>query len=200
MRYLLVMLLVLAGCTQPVAPSPSTSSSTTTTSAAPPTPSPSPVCTPMGGTPRACSPEEFEKTEKQNRLTDEAIALYRRWTKESTRLYRAGGTDKPTKEMLATTAGDFRSSALGVFQELRGARVRAVSGEVKIIRIGVDSQVAETPESVALRACMDGRSLIFQRNGKTVRTGIIFAEYFVARVVEKDLRLWSVSSEVLEAC
>lgn len=200
MRYLLVMLLLLAGCTQPVAPSPSSSSSSTTTSAAPPTPTPSPVCSPTGGTPRACSPEEVEKTEKQNRLTEEAIALYRRWTKESTRLYRAGGTDKPTKEMLATTAGEFRNSALEVFQELRAARVKAVSGEVKIVKIGVDHRVAQTSESVAISACMDGRSLTFQRDGKTVRRGIVFAEHFVARLVERELRLWTVSSEVLKEC
>ena len=200
MRYLLVMLLVLAGCTQPVAPSPSSSSSSTTTSAVPPTPTPSPVCTPMGGTPRACSPEEFEKTEKQNRLTDEAIALYRRWTKESTRLYRAGGTDKPTKEMLATTAGAFRGSVLGIFQDIRAAQIRAASGEIRIVDIGADPGASSVAGGAQIVACMDSRSFRFERKGKPVRNGIFFKEYVVAKLVRGELRLWDVSSEVVESC
>lgn len=198
MRYLLVILLVLAGCTQPVTPSPSPSSSTP--SVEPPTPTPSPVCSPMGGTPRPCSAEEFEKTQEQNRLTEEAIALYRRWTKESTRLYRAGGTSKPTKEMLATTAGDFRSSALGVYRGVKASGVKATSGTIEIVRIGVDSTVVVTPGEAAISACMDGTSLWFERAGRKIRRGIIFAEYFVAKVIDRQLRLWKVSSEVLEKC
>lgn len=200
MRYLLVMLLLLAGCTQPVAPSPSSSSSSTTTSAAPPTPTPSPVCSPTGGTPRACSPEEVEKTEKQNRLTEEAIALYRRWTKESTRLYRAGGTDKPTKEMLATTAGEFQGSVLGIFQDIKSAHIRAVAGEIIIVSIGPHSGTAPAAGSTGIVACMDSRSLKFERGGKPIRDGILFKEYVVAKLIKEELRLWDVSSEVVKSC
>lgn len=199
MRYLVGMLLVvLVGCTQPVTPSPS--SSAIGPPSLPPTPSASPTCSPMGGTPRPCSPEEYQKTEEQNRLTEEAIALYRRWIAESTRLYRTGGTDKPTKEMLATTAGKFRGSVLGIFQDLRAAGVHAASGEVRVETIGPDWNADVPPDGVAITACLDARSLRFQRNGKSIRNGTIAVEDVVAKKVDGHLRLWSARSGEVESC
>lgn len=202
MRYLVgLLLVVLVGCTQPVTPSPSSSAIGPPSSpSAPPSPSASPTCSPMGGTPRPCSPEEFEKTEEQTRLTEEAIALYRRWIKESTRLYRAGGTDKPTKEMLATTAGKFRGSVLGIFQDLRAAGVRAASGEVRVESIGPDLNADAPPDGVAITACLDARSLKFQRNGKPIRNGTLAVEDVVAKKVDGQLRLWSARSGEVESC
>lgn len=202
MRYLVgLLLVVLVGCTQPVTPSPSSSAIGPPSSpSAPPSPSASPTCSPMGGTPRPCSPEEFRKTEEQNRLTEEAIALYRRWTKESTRLYRAGGTSKPTKEMLAITAGDFRGSVLGIFQDIKAARIRAASGEIKVVEIGPDPEARSGAGSVGIVACLDSRSFKFVRNGKPIRDGILFREYVVAKPVNGELRLWDVSSEVVKSC
>lgn len=200
MRYLLAWVLLLVGCTQTVAPSVSPSSQLS-----PPVGSvvpsvPSPTCSPIGGEPRPCSAEEFAKTQEQNKLTEEAIALYRRWTKESTRLYRAGGTTKATPEMLATTAGNFRGSVLGIFQDLKAARAQAVSGEVKVIAIGPDPGAASTPGAAAIRACLDARSLKFHRNGKFMRDGVMFVEYVVAKPVNGELRLWSASSEGVTKC
>lgn len=201
MKYLLVLLLLLAGCTQTVSPSSSPSTQAPSApSAESSTPSASPTCSPMGGTPSPCSAEEYRKVEEQNRLTEEAIALYRRWTKESTRLYRAGGTNKATPEMLATTAGDFLASVLGIFQDLKAARARAISGEVKIASIGPDLDAQVTPGSTAIIACLDARSLKFHKNGKFLRSGVMFVEYFVAKPVKGELRLWSASSEGVTRC
>ncbi|MFT4295730.1 MAG: hypothetical protein QM582_09995 [Micropruina sp.] len=199
MRYLIVLLVVLAGCTQPVAPS---SSPSVVVSGPPSVPSatPSPTCSPMGGTPTPCSQAEYEKTQEQNRLTEEAIALYRRWTKESTRLYRAGGTNKVTPEMKATTAGDFQKSALGVFQDLRAAGAKAVSGAIEIVTIGPNLGASAPLGSVAITACMDARSLKFENNGKHIRDGIAFIEYVVAKPIKGELMLWEASSEVVEGC
>lgn len=199
MRCLVVMLLlVLVGCTQPVSPPPS--SPTVAPSSPSVSPTPTPTCSPMGGTPRPCSREEYQKVEEQNRLTEEAIALYRRWTKESTRLYRAGGTDEPTKEMLATTAGEFRGSVLGIFQDIKAAQIRAVSGEIKIVEIGPESGSSPTGSRVAIAACLDSRSFRFERKKKAIRDGIIFKEYVVARLIKGEMRLWDVSSEVVQSC
>lgn len=202
MRCLVVMLLlVLVGCTQPVSPPPSSSAIGPPSSAsAQPSPSGSPTCSPMGGTPRPCSSEEYQKTEEKYRLTEEAIALYRRWTKESTRLYRVGGTEKPTKEMLATTAGDFQKSALGVFRNLKAAGVRAAAGQVKAVAIGPNLDVHVDDGEVAIVACMDSRSLKFVRNGKVIRRGALFVEYVVASPVQGGLRLTSVSSGGVTKC
>lgn len=202
MKYLVgLLLVVLVGCTQPVEPSPSSSAIGPPPSvSAPSSPSASPTCSPMGGTPQPCSPEDYQKTEEQNRLTEEAIALYRRWIKESTRLYRAGGTDKPTKEMLAITAGDFRGSVLGVFQDIRAAQVRAVKGEVKIVTVGPDSEPSKEPESASIKACLDARSLSFVRNGKHIRDGAMFFERVVAKRIDGKLMLWSARSGSVDTC
>ncbi len=201
MKYLLALLLLLTGCTQTVAPSVGpTSQSPSASSSETATPSATPICSPMGGTPVPCSAEEYQKVEEQNRLTEEAIALYRRWTKESTRLYRAGGTNKATPEMLATTAGEFRGSVLGIFQDLKAARTRAVSGEVKIVKIGPDVQVEETQGNVAITACLDARSLRFERDGKSIGSGVMAEEDVVAKLDSGQLRLWSVSSGEVKAC
>lgn len=201
MRYLVgLLLVVLVGCTQPVTPSPSSSAAGPPSPSMPPSPSASPTCSPMGGTPRPCSPEEYQKTEEQNRLTEEAIALYRRWTKESTRLYRAGGTDKPTKEMLAITAGDFRGSVLGIFQDIKAAQVRALKGEVKVITIGPDGESPKDIKDVSIKACLDSRSLRFFRNGKHIRDGAMFFERVVARRIDGKLMLWSARSGSVDTC
>lgn len=197
MKYLLVLVLLLVGCTQTVAPSASPSVQPTPSMA---TPSAQLTCAPMGGTPYPCSADEFQKVQEQNRLTEEAIALYRRWTKESTRLYRTGGTDKPTPEMLATTAGEFRASVLSIFQEVKAARTKAKSGEVRIVTIQPDLEAKETAGAVEIKACLDARSLRFYRGGKYLRDGVMFVEYFVAKPVAGELRLWSASSEGVDEC
>lgn len=197
MKYLLVLVLLLVGCTQTVAPSASPSVQPTPSMA---TPSAQPTCAPVGGTPYPCSADEFQKVQEQNRLTEEAIALYRRWSKESTRPYRAGGTNKPTPEMRATTAGEFRASALGVFQDIKAARARAVSGELKIVNIGPDLKAKPARGSVAITTCVDAHSLKFYRDGKKLRNGANFSEDVVARLVDGKLKLWSAYSEGTTSC
>ncbi len=202
MRYLVgLLLVVLVGCTQPVTPSPSSSAIGPPSSPSmPSSPSANPTCSPMGGTPRPCSPEEFQKTEEQNRLTEEAIALYRRWIAESTRLYRAGGTDKPTKEMRSILAGEALQSGLAVFQDLKQSKATAISGELKLLKSGADLDVSAPTGGVAISTCVDGRSLVFQRNGKPISKGPLFAEHVVAKPVDGRLLLWSVSSELVKSC
>lgn len=206
MKYLLVLVLLLVGCTQTVTPtgSPNASASPggqpSASSVEPGSPNATPTCSPMGGTPFACTPDEYEKVEEQNRLTEEAIALYRRWTKESTRLYRAGGTNKATAEMKAIMAGDALKSGLGIFQDVKATRARAKSGEVKIVTIGPDSAAATAGGEVAIRACLDARSLAFYRDGKKLRNGVMFSENVVARVVSGNLKLWSATSQGVTSC
>lgn len=197
MKYLLVLVLLLVGCTQAVAPSVSQSAQPTPSTA---TPTAEPTCAPMGGTPYPCSAEEYQRIQEQNQLTEEAIALYRRWTKESTRLYRAGGTSKPTPEMLAIMAGDALKSGLGIFQDLKAAQARAVSGEVEIVRIGPDPSRQVQPGSVAIVACMDGRSLKFESKGKRVSSGALYMEYVTSAPVDGKLRMVSAASEGVKSC
>ena len=199
MKYLLVLVLLLVGCTQTVAPSTSQSAQPTPPSASPSTPSADPMCSPMGGTPYPCSAEEYRKVQEQNGLTEEAIALYRRWTKESTRLYRAGGTTKVTPEMLATTAGDFQKSALGIFRRLKSKGIRATEGRIDLVQIGPNSEPVDAG-NVAIQTCIDGTSLRFRAGSKVLGRGTIAKEYVVAKPVSGQLKLWSIESEVVSSC
>ena len=74
MRYLLVGLLLLAGCSPTQVPTDSPSavapSGVTTT----PTPEPTPTCSPIGGTPSPCSADEYAKVEAQNKAQNDALA------------------------------------------------------------------------------------------------------------------------------
>lgn len=136
MRYLLVGLLFLAGCSPSVAPSQSPPVGSSSAPSVAGSASPSPTCSPIGGMAAPCSPDEYAKVEAQNKLVNEAIAVYKRWTKERTRLYRTGGTNTVTPEMSATTAGEAQSSALGIFKDLKAAGVRAQSGSLRVIAAG----------------------------------------------------------------
>ena len=200
MRYLLVGLLLLAGCSPTQVPTDSPSavapSGVTTT----PTPEPTPTCSPIGGTPSPCSPDEYAKVEAQNKLVNEAIAVYKRWTKERTRLYRTGGTNTVTPEMSATTAGEAQSSALGIFKDLKAAGVRAQSGSLRVIAVGPIVAEGTPSDGVVIRACVDGTSLKFVREGKSVNTGVKFEEDITFRSINGGLRMWSVASESVKSC
>ncbi len=199
MRYLLVGLLLLAGCSPTQVPTDSPSavapSGVTTT----PTPEPTPTCSPIGGTPSPCSPDEYAKVEAQNKLVNEAIAVYKRWLKESNRLHRVGGTLRVTTEMEATTAGEAQRSALAIFGNLRRGGVRAVSGSAKLVTIG-PRDVDVEPGQVALQTCVDASSFKFVANGKTVRRGFETTEELLLEPVEGQLKISSVSARVAKSC
>lgn len=199
MRYLLVGLLLLAGCSPTQVPTDSPSavapSGVTTT----PTPEPTPTCSPIGGTPSPCSPDEYAKVEAQNKLVNEAIAVYRRWNKESNRLYRVGGTTSVTPEMAATTAGESQKSVLAIFQDARAAGIRATSGAIRIVRIEPHGTTEERG-GVALRACIDGSSLTFEKDGKRIGTGSLATEDLVMKPVDGQMKMWSARSWKVKSC
>lgn len=200
MRYLLVGLLFLAGCSPSVAPSQSPPVDSSSVPSVAGSASPSPTCSPIGGTAAPCSPDEYARVEAQNKLVNEAIAVYKRWTKESNRLYRTGGTQKLTPEMRETTAGEFQKSALGVFLDLRSAGIRAVSGELKILSILPTQGSEPSTSGVAITACVDGRSQKFEQRGRKFRNGVIFEEDIVVKTIGGQMRLWSAMSGEVEKC
>lgn len=197
MRYLLVGLLFLAGCSPSVAPSQSPPVGNSSAPSVAGSASPSPTCSPIGGTAAPCSPDEYARVEAQNKLVNEAIAVYRRWEKESNRLYRAGGTTKATPEMTATTTGAFQKSVLSIFSDVKRSGIRAVSGQVIIANLVASPTLSN---EVMISVCRDGRSLKFERSGKAISQGVIAAEDIAARRIDGVVKLWSVKSEVVKSC
>lgn len=200
MRYLLVGLLFLAGCSPSVAPSQSPPVGSSSAPSVAGSASPSPTCSPIGGMAAPCSPDEYAKVEAQNKLVNEAIAVYRRWTKENSRLYRVGGTRNITPEMEVTTAGEFRKSALLTFSDIKAAGIRAVSGDIKIVSIGPDLGVEDVTGQAAIVACLDGRSMRLEQRGRAFRAGVTFVEHVVAKTIDGDMKLWAVRSSEVKSC
>ena len=199
MRYLLVGLLFLAGCSPSVAPSQSPPVGNSSAPSVAGSASPSPTCSPIGGTAAPCSPDEYARVEAQNKLVNEAIAVYRRWNKESSRLYRVGGTTSVTPEMAATTAGESQKSVLAIFQDARAAGIRATSGAIRIVRIEPHGTTEERG-GVALRACIDGSSLTFEKDGKRIGTGSLATEDLVMKPVDGQMKMWSARSWKVKSC
>ncbi len=199
MRYLLVGLLFLAGCSPSVAPSQSPPVGSSSAPSVAGSASPSPTCSPIGGMAAPCSPDEYAKVEAQNKLVNEAIAVYRRWNKESNRLYRAGGTLKVTPEMEATTTDQAQKSALALFRDLRAGGVRAVSGSAKLVSIGPRDAEVKAGE-VALKTCVDGTSFRFAASGKTISRGVVATEQLLLKPVDGQLKLSWVRAVKAEKC
>jgi hypothetical protein len=119
--------------------------------------------------------------------------VYRRWIKEANRLYLAGGTLTPTDEMKATLSDVALDSAQIIFADMKRTGVRAIQGEVKIVSI--TPTTPKTAGTATFDACSDGRTLVFQRKGKTISRGTFADESFVAKHVAGAIKLIDVSSE-----
>ena len=180
-------LAVLTACT-PTSPTPSPVTSSPSVSASP-SATPSPTCSLGSATPKPCTTKKFE----QEQFTAEAMDVYRRWIKEANRLYLAGGTLTPTDEMKATIADVVMDSAMNGFADMKRAGVRAVSGEVKIVAITPTK--AKSDGTASFNACSDGRSLVFQRKGKTISRGTFADEDYVAKRIDGSIKLVDVMSE-----
>lgn len=180
-------LAVLTACT-PTNPTPSPVSSSTSVVASP-SATPSPTCSLGVATPKPCTTKEFE----QEQFTAEAMDVYRRWIKEANRLYLAGGTLTPTDEMKATLSDVALDSAQIIFADMKRTGVRAIQGEVKIVSI--TPTTPKTAGTATFDACSDGRTLVFQRKGKTISRGTFADESFVAKHVAGAIKLIDVSSE-----
>ena len=125
--------------------------------------------------------------------------MYRRWNKESNRLYRAGGTLKVTPEMEATTTDQAQKSALALFRDLRAGGVRAVSGSAKLVSIGPRDAEVKAGE-VALKTCVDGTSFRFAASGKTISRGVVATEQLLLKPVDGQLKLSWVRAVKAEKC
>ena len=98
------------------------------------------------------------------RLDQEAAEnAYRTAAKEVGRLAMAGGATKPTKILLATTAGDYLEVQIGGLKYLKKHGLRAD----RPVRSTVVANGGWTPTQIGLTACEDASQVrLLKKNGK----------------------------------
>jgi len=155
---ILIAALLLAGCTQ----TPVTSPTTGAPSSAAPTPTY--TCSPAGGTPAPCSKEEYDKAQAENALIAEAEAVYRKYFDENVRIFKAGGSSKPTRVLSQTTTGTFLDQAMQDYRDVKKANLRG-TGQAKIKILKPRMDVQKDGSIAALDVCTDATALVFKHKG-----------------------------------
>lgn len=123
-----------------------------------PTPDPTPTAT--------SAPVETAQ-ERQMRLDEEAAEkAYLAADKEVGRLAMAGGATKPTKILLATTAGTYLKVQIGDLTYLKENGLRAD----RPVRSTVVADGGWTPTKIGLTACVDATKVrLLKKNGKELK-------------------------------
>jgi hypothetical protein len=162
---------------------------------------PSWSCTPVaGGTPYACYEHQYQQTSAQNKLYEEAEAVYRKLNAEDERIYRAGGVKEPTPVIEESYTESMLTSAMADYIELANSRTRMVRGEFKIAWI--KRVLEQTNGSVAvLTVCSDISDVWLKTgDGKERSLGQDGMEtlYFVPSA--PTLRIANATSEWVKSC
>jgi hypothetical protein len=132
---------------------------------------PSWSCTPVaGGTPYACYEHQYQQTSAQNKLYEEAEAVYRKFNAEDERIYRAGGVKEPTPTLLETATDAALESVMSNYKDLLGDHTRLVSGHFGIAWIRRLENLVKNGSEATLEACIDMSGARLQSKGGAPRT------------------------------
>lgn len=195
MKYLLVLVLLLVGCTQAVTPSSSPSGPSSAT------PESSPTCSPAGGEPRPCTPGEYADIEDQNRLIAQAEAVYRAYWKENVRLQKAGGTKSQTPALKRVLAQPALDQAMEVYRELKSDGARAVGGTWKLLKLTPQPTRTVEGSVTSLSVCWRtvGVSFVTARDKFPSGTVTVVESAFFKHVGH-ELMLFHVTSKKVSKC
>lgn len=182
--------LALTGCGTPSA---STSPSPT------PTEYPTFTCTASDGSPVPCYRSEYDRMEKGRADSAVAVQVYQRFYNESVRLWRVGGTDKATAELVATTGGDYLNAQLTHFKQLKQSKA-VVTGEFKLVKLAAVGGATQRGYEAAVVACVDA-------SGATITTeqgankGIIYRETaYLKRGTDGTMRIMAATGAQVSQC
>ncbi len=188
--------LALAGCSRPA---PSTSPEPTTDESPP---AASYLCTPEGGgAPTPCTPEQFTEQERMTVLYGEAEKVFRKWFGEKARLFRAGGTDRATPIMVATTGGPYQAAELLILKDFAAKGLRAEGGDIKLAKVSRAPGAASYGYEVALTVCIDARSVeIVQQDKPSGKQGSATAGTVYFKRDGDQLKAWDAQEKVVKSC
>lgn len=168
-----------------------------------PTPSPDPTyrCTPeAGGDEFECSDLQHQEMLAKDELYAEAEAVYRRYVAEDLRILRMGGVNEPTKELLATTTGDFLKQAMNEYRDNRRNKVVARGGARKVIRVGRLPGESIGGSSVAIATCADASSVKIFKDGKYLYAGQNLDEYIYLNQTDQGLKIGAAAGKKVKSC
>lgn len=194
MKYLLVLVLLLVGCTQTVTPSSSPAGPSSAT------PEPSPTCSPAGGEARPCTPEEYADVEEQNRLIAQAEAVYRAYWKENVRLQKAGGTKSPTPALKRVLAQPALDQAMKVYRNLKSNKARAVGGTWKLLWITPRPTRVREGSVMTLDVCWRAKGVVFVTPREKLGGSVTAVETNYFRQVGGELKIFQSSFREVAKC
>lgn len=186
-----VSLCALVGCSTP---SPATSPPSVATVV------PSYECTPeAGGSPRPCSEAEHADMVRMDALYAKAEALYRLYFQEEVRQDREGSAAAATPPFLAALTGDLLKQTVQLHRE-NARKAITGRGEQRLVWLKRSPGVRVSDAVVAVSACRDASAVTIFQGSKKIAKGIIGVETAYGRLVDGELRLFSVDSKVVSSC
>jgi hypothetical protein len=182
-------LLVCAGCVPTTPPGPL------------PQATPSWSCTPVaGGTPYPCYEHDYQEAAAQNKLYDQAEAVFRKFIAEDERIQRAGGVERPTAILDETLTGEALASVMANYADLMSDGTKMVGGEFRVVSVQrlLPSQASSV---AALRVCLDLSEVELKAFGqKSYRLDEDGVETFYFMNVGTALKIGEATSKWVESC
>ncbi|MBN9107049.1 MAG: hypothetical protein J0I14_18845 [Propionibacteriaceae bacterium] len=144
---------------------------------------PSWSCTPVaGGTPYACYEHQYQQTSAQNKLYEEAEAVYRKYHAEDERIFRLGGLTEPSQVLLETTTDAYLREAMAEYRGLKENHGGLIKGTYGIAWLKPLPDTIRAGFVATLEVCTDVSEATFRgEGGKPYQIGEDNAErlYFV---------------------
>ena len=162
---------------------------------------PSWSCTPVaGGTPYACYEHQYQQTSAQNKLYEEAEAVFRRFNAEDERIYRAGGVDAATSTITATLTGSLLEATLSNYADLKRTGTRMIDGEFAVVSI---ARLTESKDGsvAALQVCLDVSEVQMRTGSKgPYRLGKDTIEVLYFSQTDTSLKIGAASNRWVKSC
>lgn len=185
---------VLVGCS-------GHATATSPTSGRPMAPVPTFSCTPeTGGEPTPCTPEEYSYAERLKVVYAEAEDVFNEFFDENARLMREGGTEEATEVMRKTAGGPYLKAQEKHLKKMFDQGVRAVGGDITLVRIDRSPGAGAYGFEVALDVCIDSRTVELNRGKKVVGRGYSYAERVFFTRSGEDLKIWDSEGKKVSSC
>jgi hypothetical protein len=194
---LLVVPLLVVGCTQTQKPFPTNDASDF---GPPPKPTPFQItCTPLAGTgtPTPCTQAEYDALRQKKADYAAAEKVYRAFFDEDVKLLKSGGVATPEIRLLL--AGPMVDQYDKDKQRQHDAGITGV-GEVTLAYTRPSAVALREGSEVALDVCKDGSNVTAYRNGQAAGNASIVKGHVFLSKVDGAFRIWWIDGEVVGSC
>jgi hypothetical protein len=134
-------------------------------------------------------------------LYEQAEAVYRKYSAEDLRIFRAGGISEPTPILLETTTGAYQAEAMTEYRGLVKSHGGLIRGTYGIAWFKPVPEIVKLGSVATLEVCVDISSAVFRdARGKPYSLGADSAErlYFVRD--SEQLKISSADHQKVKSC